>query len=419
MRTRRSEPDGEVAAILEEAARGRHARGAAAAAADLAERAYRLTPATDAADAFRRVLEAADRHHQAGDSERAIALLEQARAESEPGVDRAAVLLHLAEVRSDVGGQGEGVAAFSEALDEARGHPALEAESLLGIAMVGRIVEGVDRSLPHAESAVRAAALASDPRLECRALASFGLLWFNAGYGIPQAEMRRALELEDALPSPEHALATMAAYHQLGWSVELDEARRHAGALLADLEARDDPAQSDPLFHLALIEWRAGDWVAASRYAERAVDVVQQSGHDGMVATTMYPKGLIDAHRGRVDDARRSAEWAIADSAKRDAVVTSAGHRGVLGFVELSQGRSAEALQQLRPVAEMRDTFGLREPWMRLELGDLLEALVTTGALDEAERDSCDLAAAGANTRSGLVARDPRSMPRSAVRLAW
>ena len=51
-----AEPDGDVASILEEAARTAHVRGAPAAAAELAEQALRLTPPSSPDDARRRLL---------------------------------------------------------------------------------------------------------------------------------------------------------------------------------------------------------------------------------------------------------------------------------------------------------------------------------------------------------------------------
>ena len=56
----------------------------------------------------------------------------------------------------------------------------------------------------------------------------------------------------------------------------------------------------------------------------------------------------------------------------------------VLGFVELSLGDAAAALPYLRRSYELRNDFVL-EPGMRLELGDLLEALIGVGELDEAD----------------------------------
>ena len=56
----------------------------------------------------------------------------------------------------------------------------------------------------------------------------------------------------------------------------------------------------------------------------------------------------------------------------------------MLGFVDLSLGDAAAALPHLRRSYDLRNAF-MHEPGMRVELGDLLEALVATDGLDEAE----------------------------------
>jgi DNA-binding CsgD family transcriptional regulator len=56
----------------------------------------------------------------------------------------------------------------------------------------------------------------------------------------------------------------------------------------------------------------------------------------------------------------------------------------VLGFVELSLGDASAALVHLRRSYEIRNAFML-EPAQRLELGDLLEALIAVGELEEAD----------------------------------
>jgi tetratricopeptide repeat protein len=56
----------------------------------------------------------------------------------------------------------------------------------------------------------------------------------------------------------------------------------------------------------------------------------------------------------------------------------------VLGFVELSLGDPAAALEHLRRAWEIRETF-LLEPGMRMEVADTLEALIAVGELDETE----------------------------------
>ena len=64
--------------------------------------------------------------------------------------------------------------------------------------------------------------------------------------------------------------------------------------------------------------------------------------------------------------------------------IAQSGHGWVLGFVELSLGDANAALPYLRRSYELRNAFML-EPGRRVELGDLLEALIAVGELDEAD----------------------------------
>ena len=82
-------PDAQVAAALDEAARRARARGAPDAAAELWEQARKLTPADARRQARHRPTEAAERHFEAGDGDRAQVLLEEVVVESPPGRDRA------------------------------------------------------------------------------------------------------------------------------------------------------------------------------------------------------------------------------------------------------------------------------------------------------------------------------------------
>ena len=127
-------PSREIAAAVEEAAESAHVRGAAPAAAELAELAVRLTPTDDVEDVRRRVLTAPTGCCEAGDGSRAIALLEQALEAAPPGLARAAVLAHLADTVADLVGQRRAIDLCREALAEADGDPALEAEIHLSLA---------------------------------------------------------------------------------------------------------------------------------------------------------------------------------------------------------------------------------------------------------------------------------------------
>ena len=374
-----AEPDAEVASILAEAARMTQSRGAPAAAAELAEQAFRLTPPGAAADTRRRLLAAADLHAHTGDKERAVALLEAALATAAPGNERAEVLMHLAHVHVSMPGS---VALYREALTEADDE-ALHAEIHLSLASMMRFSDGVARGIEHAELAVLAASRTGDPDLRRRALASYGLLMFNAGRGIPSAEMEEALALERALPqSSLGERATFVLGHQLYWSGDVDRARalfeeaRGAAAALGDSRS-----EGEALWFLSFLEWRAGNWDDADRYATISLDLQAQLGDT--FPPSKLPAAVIAAHRGRIDEARDLAESAIAVAVAEGMRIAQSGHGWVLGFIELSLGDTNAALIHLRRSHELRADAAL-DPGMRLELGDLLEALVAAGELDEA-----------------------------------
>jgi len=379
-------PSREISFVLEDASQTLHARGAPTAAAELAEQALRLTPASDVKDARRRQLTAADRHFEAGDNDRAIALLKQARAAAAPGIERATVLVHLAPVTKDVRGPREAVALYREALTEAGGDDALGAMIHLSLAELMRFSEGVELGVEHAELAVSAASRVGDATLRCRALAAYGLLHFNAGQGIRRAEMEEALALERALPEwPLSDGPTWSFGHQLWWSDDLDAARPLLDEFRRALNARSDPEEAVALWHLSFLEWRAGNWELAARYLTDSFSVTTQAGRVGMWPAQESPATAIAAHRGDIDEARAGAEQAIVEAEAKGIRIAESGHLWVLGFIELSLGNAATALEHLRRSHEVRDTFVL-EPGMRLELADTLEALIAVGELDEAER---------------------------------
>jgi DNA-binding CsgD family transcriptional regulator len=376
-------PDAEIAATLEAAAQSASVRGAPTTAAELAEQALRLTPESDVADARRRLFLAAERHHAAGDTDRAVALLEQARAAAAPGPERAAVLARLGDVISDSQPRGARTL-FQEALAEVGDDGALEAAVHLRIATSMRWGAGIEPGVEHATLAVQAASRTGDLRLRCSTIAELADWRFRAGQGLARDEMEKAVALERRLTEwPIAAGPTESFCHQLVWKAELDPARPLLLEILDARRARSEPhGEAQALWGLGFLEWRAGNWEQGHRYATEALELRMQLGH--VTPPDEFPAAIIDAHRGRVDDARRRAEAAMRRAGAAGIEIGQSGHGWVLGFVELSLGNPAAALGHLRPSYEVRDTF-MREPAMRVELGDLLEALIATGELDEAE----------------------------------
>ena len=98
------------------------------------------------------------------------------------------------------------------------------------------------------------------------------------------------------------------------------------------------------------------------------------------------PAALIAAHQGRIEDARDRSERALALAEEEGIRIAQSGHRWVLGFIELSRGDAAAALENLERAWEIRDSVRVLEPGHRLDLADTLEALIAVGELAEAER---------------------------------
>ncbi len=378
-----AKPDREIASMLEEAAGSADARGAPATAAELADQALRLTPPVDVGDARRRLFLAAERHHATGNTARALALLTEARAEATPGADRAAVLVQLADVLFDSETR-EAEALCRQALAEADGDDALEAMTQMRLADSMRWGAGIEAGLAHATLAVQAASRTDDVALRCTALASHADWHFRAGRGIPRAQMEEALRLERALPEwPLYSGPTEYYCHQLVWAVDLDRARKLLLELRDVRRARSDARnESYALWNLGFLEWRAGNWDEADRYAAGSLELMTQLGY--VMPPDEFPAAVIAAHQGRIEDARATTRGAVARAEADGSKIEQSGHAWVLGFIELSLGDPAAALTHLRRSYELRNTF-MYEPGMRVELGDLLEALIATGELDEAD----------------------------------
>lgn len=371
-------PTSDVADALERAAQTVKDRGAPAAAADLAEHAVRLTPNSNVGDVLRRTLFAADMYARAGDTDRAVALLERARASAAPGNERAAVLTQLAGILV-------GPAAFAvyhEALAEAADE-ALRATIYIGLAVQMRWSAGVEQTLEYAEQANRAASHATGD-VRCRALAVYGTAHFYAGRGIASATMDDAIALERGSadwPLPEGPTVQLGL--QLLWSAEIERAREVLQELEHAAKVRNDPgAQAEALWSLGLLAWRAGDWDQAEGYVGDTLGLVTQLG--AVTPVDEFPAAVLAAHRGRVGEARSIAHGAIARARAEGIRIAESGHGWVLGFVELSLGDAQAALGHLRLSYDIRNAFML-EPAQRLELGDLLEALLAVGQFDEAE----------------------------------
>jgi DNA-binding CsgD family transcriptional regulator len=296
-----------------------------------------------------------------------------------PGDERASVLLNLAEVDDPPAS----IPVYYEALSEAE-DGALRARIHLRLADAMGWGDGLEPRLHHGELAVVEASRSSDPVAMCRALGTYGLALFYGGRGIATATMAQAMAIERSLPDwPIHEGPTYQFAAQLVWSAQTGPGH----ALFRELEAaarhrHDALAELDAMFHLSLAAWRAGEWPEAERVAASGLEIAAQFGD--IPGPARFPSAIIAAHQGRVADARAQAETAFARGEATGVRIAQSGHSWVLGFVDLSLGDAPAAVVHLRRAYEIRDAFML-EPAQRIELGDLIEALIAIGELDEAD----------------------------------
>jgi DNA-binding CsgD family transcriptional regulator len=384
-------PHPHVAAALEEAGRHARGRGAPDAAAELLELARKLTPPGDGAGFLRRSVEAADYHFDAGDATRATALLEEAIAMARPGHDRARILFCLASISWMDMGRVQG---FSErALEEARDDAALRAAILEHLAWVGIYRGDLAVAAEHARASRQSAQRITDPAIRADSLSTFAMVEFLLGRPA-QDLMTEAVQLEDLAmrqgPGSQTTVFTASrTCHglQLLWAGELDAARAVLHQELTVYERLGRYVVRDELLcYLAEVECRAGNWEVAARHAQEAYDIDVESGRVLGEGHMLFPKALVAALKGDMDAARSDAEEGLRQCLRNQDTLDVSCHRAVLGFLELSLGNPAAAIERLAPVVAFLDELGSPEPGVIPCVPDAIEALVALGRLDEAER---------------------------------
>ena len=380
-------PDKEVADALEGAARQAAARGAPAAAAELAELAVRLTPTAERGRLLERRVNAAGYHLPAGELDTASSMLEHLVEELPPGGARADALLLLASAQQSFG---RCLQLAERALDDARGDDARFAKIECYIGEILLAQGSFELALEHARAALEPAERAADRTILSTALST--VAWFETLSAVeptPQL-LERALVLEEEAglagvydsSSPSFALGM-----RLMFSGRLDEARARMDVLLDRAVSHgDEAAVAAALLHQAELEFRAGNWSLAAGKAAEGYERAEQIGREQDMSALLYARALVDAHLGRVEQARDAAERGVALSESCGDEVFLLQHLSVLGFLELSTGDPQAADSILRPLAKRLASSGWREPSIYGELPNAIEALVELAELGEARR---------------------------------
>jgi DNA-binding CsgD family transcriptional regulator len=381
-------PDAGVAGALEAAAAAARSAAAPEGAAELAELACRLTPPGRDRDRRRRAVDLAQYLFEAGDTTAARSELAALVAEMAPGPDRARVLLRLARVLYHAESLPAGAACARQAVAEAGPGTSALAEAH---AMVAQLSDASNQEREaHARQALELLGQQAgpDPRILSAALLALAMARYYTGRGVSREVLAKAIQLETGLaerPAVSWRATTVLGEFLkytddfAGARVILEAAHREA------VEEGDESSLPDILGHLAELELWCGDWERAARYADECVEVAEQTGQRTMIGVNLYSRGLVNAHLGRADLARCDAEAGLASGEEHGDPWVAGISLWVLGFLELSLGRLAEADRHLSRAWEISESIGLREPGQWRFHADHLEALIGLGELGRAE----------------------------------
>jgi DNA-binding CsgD family transcriptional regulator len=381
-------PDEEVAATLARAAERARARGAIASGAELAEQALHLTPRELGDETHRRVLVAAELRYSAGDTTRAVELLEGALAQAPPGQKRAELLWGLGKITFEGQDTRVGLDFCRRALDEADGDDLLRARILESLTFPAFKAEGSLAARTYAREAVALAERLGDRPTLARALGQLASFEVGRGQAFPTDAFERAVALEEELggldlnygPTAQYAWALMDA-GQYG------PARPMLERLCERGRASGDAAVHQPLVMLAGLEFEVGNWQRAEDLAREAYDVAIQTGREAAEPKGMFTLAWIEAAQGKCDAARARAEQALVLTDGRG--WSSSGPRGALGFLDLSLENYEAAYEALTPAIERYRMLGV--PVIR-QTFDAAEALAGMERVEEGRAllERCD-----------------------------
>jgi DNA-binding CsgD family transcriptional regulator len=413
-------PDAGVARALDVAAATARSAAAPEGAARLAELACRLTPPGCEDDRVRRSVDLAQYLFEAGDTSGARSELEGLVTRMAPGPDRARVLLRLGKVLYSAESSPAAEERAKQAIAEAGPAPAILAEAH---ALAAQLADhnNHDREA-HARRAVQLMSEQAnpDPAILATALVALGMADYYQGRGVARELLEQATVLERSAaerpPVAWRAKTIMGQFlkyaDDFGTAREILTAAHHAAA-----EEGDEGSLPDILGHIAELELWAGDWQRATAYAAECVEAAERTGQEVLLSVNRYARALVNAHLGLAGPARADAEAGLAFGERCGDPWLIGINLWVLGFLELSLGKLAEADRHLSRVGEIRESIGLREPGQWRFQADHVEAVIGLGELARAG-DLLDRFEEGAQTTGRAWALATAARSRGLVRAA-
>jgi DNA-binding CsgD family transcriptional regulator len=374
-----------------DAAAGRAAgRGAPETAADLMQLACDLTPTRHSDLRLARVIKAADLLVRVGEVDRARELLRPLTGEGHAHAIRASVLQRLALIARWREGMAAAEVLLRAALAESTGAQPLTAAITRDLVWV----------LVQSGDAREAARLAKDlvaeaERLEDRTLrGSAEVLLMMAtcllGKGVRPEQATRAAALlvgsdlgADSRTRFIDPLLTLGVV--LRWTDDFATARSVFLLLLDQIsERQDESGMPAVLYQLAQLECLAGNWDKASDYEQELARALRHAGQQIGGLALLVVNAELQALRGYEDDARSSAQAALAQAERYRDSRFMMSILALLGFIELSHGDADACLRYMGQLRAMWEKSHYAEPSMFRFQSDEIEALIALGRLDEA-----------------------------------
>jgi DNA-binding CsgD family transcriptional regulator len=373
-----TQPDNDVAAVVAAASVMAAERAALREAEELAAHALRLTP-DGAAERGERLAHLASCHLDAGDLDRAQALLETRIDEVPPGRERALARVALGEAGSMFFDEHQLELALAEAPDDPEVRE-LVFERRAMIDALGRVAR-----LAEAEVLAREALSAAGqvgPDAEARALTA--LAWVLALRGRPFDDVL-AGRIETG---PSSILYNSAVERPLGvryaFRGEVEKARSIFLRLAADAFSRGELRMSAmisiQLFELAVRSGNANEAGRLLEELEQWTDVIHGSGLGRRLRAQLYavignpPATAREASGGvQVGESNVDQQWDVLELARAQ------------GLAALYEGNAAAAVDHLCPVWEFTRCEGVDDLGAFPVAGDLVEAYVDLGKLDAAD----------------------------------
>ena len=212
---------------------------------------------------------------------------------------------------------------------------------------------------------------------------------FALGRGVDEERLRRAVALEDlSLRATNTSRPTVMVSWVLGFAGRIDEAIVLIESLAREYAERGEEHDLAWLCsRLVWLEcWRGRLDAAHGALAEAERRLRSLDTGSGRVVA-LRARAQLHAYAGRADPARRAAEEGIAMAESIGWTGAVAWGHMTLGFLELSVGNPAAAVERLAPFVAEAVASGLPEPTADglLVYGDAAEALILVGRAAEAE----------------------------------